>query len=414
MLGRLDSLVNDIRSTVGVAAKGTREPPERNRQILPDATAAERAWLAQRERVHGLRDVDRGHKCTAVTCGEDGSLEMVDWPTNLYGCIRSGVVHQCQGSERTCANQRVSEDGTIVCVFSGVYLGVLIDRRNPMCWGKAKTGYDLPGASPDDEDDDGEDDADDASSGDSPFKRGARSRGSQPRRHENVYRDIRTVVEDLLYNQGERTRVDSLHVNAMRSAACATVAKYYNDCKHAKRLPRRHELESLRHREMNTRPRLGAFPYNGLRADYYAGLLMRLWTMVQGSPGRGTKSGPNAKCHALGTLYLMQTQFSVPDGEGRQRELLPKDDFLYWNLPHQGDLRGWKSARGSRWKYVKGNITRGRNCIRASVNSAGDPHERARLFNDMKALFARAPPLTEREAFLIPNLEGPATFRGNS
>ncbi len=416
---RIETLIKNIQRTV--AAKGVRGAPERNFTIPPNATDvanAKKAWLERREQVHGLKGVDQWHKCTVSTCSDDGSLEMIDRGTNLYGCTRSGIVHQCRGSEGTCTTQCVSKDGTIVCVFSGAYLGALIDRRNPMCWGKARTGYDLPEANHDNEDGESFCVANETNQGYSPARKIGREarKGVQPRLSENALRDMETVIEDLLYNSNERVRVDSHHKNTMETVARASMRKYYTDCTRARRLPSRHKLENLRCREMTTKPRLAVFPYNGLRVRYYAGLLMHLWTKVQRSPGRVKKSGrANAKCHALGMLYLMQTPFSAPDGCGNQRDLLPKDNFLYWNLPCHGDLHGWKSTNGSRWKYKKGDITKGRNSIRTYVNSVSGAQEREQLFRDMKMFFERAPALTEHEAMVIPNFEGcPISGKGRA
>ena len=69
-----------------------------------------------------------------------------------------------------------------------------------------------------------------------------------------------------------------------------------------------------------------------------------------------------------------------------QNQILPRDDFLYNELPHENNLKEWKSCHTKKWNYNKGDITKGRNNLKLALNSITNKNQRKEIMKIMQTI----------------------------
>ncbi|KKL88452.1 hypothetical protein LCGC14_1924550, partial [marine sediment metagenome] len=252
-------------------------------------TAKEEAWLRAREQVYGLGPPQADHHCTLCDCVLSSSIEVVDAERSLYGCLRSGHLHECRGTTEGCTETHSHSDGSITCTFSGTVVDHAIDERNPELYGPGKRDYDSstfvqqPAA------------LDDALSV-TGIKRALPGAGvdrsvPRPKRARNlrsnaagIRRDVHTVVSDLLFDSGERKLIDRARADDMEKRAVAIVRKMCKNSARARTRPMLHEADATYSHQMTRRARLLPLKFDSARLDYYCTALCRLWMLVAETP----------------------------------------------------------------------------------------------------------------------------------
>ncbi len=386
------------------------------------------AWMKTREQIYGLRKVDNAHICTFNSCIETDNIQMIDRSQNLYGCIVSGIYHRCKGCTDTCRNTTLDPEGCISCTFSGIGLGVKIEGR---LYGKPKTGMGRfdESAEPSTEELEIQNGLERALASHYPGfvdgspcnvrRKHAASLG--PRGNTDVFmeenfasitinestsekrknkrrrcfldnksasarQDIHAVIHDLLFNQSERKRIDQARVSEMELYASNAVRKFYKRHKRAKTRPNRHETEKMYCHCMNKKLRLRPLEHDPQRREKYIHIIHTIWKIIVNTPYcKEHHSKFHIKQHSIGILYTMQMPFTAVETEGTQSiKLLSEDPFLYTNLPHQNDLKGWRSCHVKGWTYSKQDITIGRNNFKKSLNSIKDVQQRKQAFDRIR------------------------------
>ena len=351
------------------------------------------AWLRARELVYGLGPPQADHHCTLAECvGSNGSIELVDAQRLLYGCLRSGRMHECLADTDTCTESHSHTDGSITCTFSGIVIGYVIDERDPALYGPGKRNFDSTLT---------QDLAKLGSDSLSGVKHErvmhADADEARPKRARNLRsnaagmrRDVNTVVTDLLFNTGERRRIDSARSAEMKARAVAVVRKMCKNSARERTLPLLHEVDATYNQQMTTRVRLLPLKFDRDRMDYYCIALCRLWILAADTPySIANASHFHIRQHAVGVLYMLATPYAVEGADGKQHTLIEPDAFLQRYLPDHNALREWRSVRG--FKYRKHDVTTGKNNFRRAIGSVCDVDQQMRLFAHIRHALAPGP-----------------------
>ena len=129
---------------------------------------------------------------------------------------------------------------------------------------------------------------------------------------------------------------------------------------------------------MNRKRRLRKLAFDKKRLDFYTDVIVNFYNIATQTEYYAENSSKfHVKQHALGTLYVMQMPFFINNAKtagGRDEKipLIPGDEFLYNELPHQNNLKEWKSNQHKPWTYSKGDVTKGRNNLKSALNSIKD------------------------------------------
>ncbi len=399
------------------------------------------SWMHTREHIYGFEGVDDNHICTVRGCIETKSIEMVHRSLMLYGCVVSGVYHMCAGTTDSCRNVTLGGDGMYTCTFSGVSLGPKIERR---IYGKPKTNmaHFSEEAEPTQDELDiqesierslrsvggteivesGSDKGATAAAGGgrrtariaslgpvpdtqsvhepeefvlvdtSSHSSGAARRANKRRRCFSAasmaasQSDITAVVYDLLYNASERRRIDSKRVSEMKVSSANAIRKFYKRKKRAGTRPMRHEVERIRRTQQNKKMRLRPVEHDSARTAIYVRIIYDLWKLIIETPYcTNNWSKFHIKQHAIGMLYMLQMDFATTES-GVSDVLLNADGFLYEHLPHQSDLREWRSCHKKNWTYSKQDVTVGRNNFKKSLSSIQNQETKQRAFDELRRI----------------------------
>ncbi len=398
-----------------------------------------RGWMDARTAMHGLTCIDATHVCT-YDCVSDGNIQPIDETTGLYGCLRSGVYHICNGSSATCRNVELTKEGEYVCTFSGAVLGVKLEET---IYGIPDTGrseFDMgidpsyeemkvqhslerevapgehaaepiaslgPSAMLPDEkfvrvsklsaNSDTNDDLhinvnnavrDRSRRRDSSHQRKGGRKGAGKKRQcfstssfSTTKQEVSAVLTDLFYNQSERRRINRKRQREARERTRDALRKFYRRQRRAAGRPCRHEAEGIFRRHMDKHQPLTLLVHDTTRLEKYATMVAALWHIIVQTPYCVLNhSRFHVKQHVVGLLYTMQIPFSVTTSEDRQEPLLEADQFLYDNLPHQNDLKEWNACYPKGPHYTKQDVTTGRNNFKKAINSVTCVQERQDMF----------------------------------
>ena len=194
------------------------------------------------------------------------------------------------------------------------------------------------------------------------------------------------VVYDLLYNASERKRIDTKRVFQMKTNAENAVRKYYKRKKRAGVRPTRHEVDRIYRSHTSKRLLLHAPVADTARMTAYVRVIYELWKLIVDTPYcMNNQSRFHIKQHSIGMLYTMQMDFATTE-TGQHEVLLAGDRFLYENLPHQNDLREWRSCHKKKWTYSKQDVTVGRNNFKKSLGSIPSGDARRSAFDRMRRI----------------------------
>jgi hypothetical protein len=179
----------------------------------------------------------------------------------------------------------------------------------------------------------------------------------------------RELVRNLLYSacRTNRNRA-AMQENAL--AAAKARQTYVAQRAAQRQLPYLTDLYRLVAHFTSQPPPLQEFPATNVRAlDYYADVIVQVWQLVLrwGGTSNATDDGahdgkavvnrPDLESVALGVLYLMRNGHRVG-----AVTLLPRDEFLLWNLPIVNEL-GYFGVR-------KNKITQGVAMVQRTYNAA--------------------------------------------
>lgn len=388
-----------------------------------------RNWLKFRNEVYGRSNIDKDHACT-YRCALSDSIHLIDAALNLYGCIESGKYHFCEPENLNCPHTMLNKDGTFTCIFSGIDMGVLIDDN---MYKKADTGTDHHNnechefeelkmerllkkksdlslslndniSIPDVDEEEGEYSIYNwVDSSATKRKQKKQQRKSLTKINDsNLRKDIESIIYDLIYNSSERIRIDKKRVREMKKSAINTIHKYYKKCKRNKSRPIRHYIEKIYDNQMNKKRRMRPLKLDRTRLLYYSNVIINLWKIIINTDYCAkNKSKFHIKQHTIGTLYLLQTPLFIngedelsdqdQDQNQNQNLIMPRDEFLYNQLPHENNLKEWQSCHTKHWNYSKGDVTKGRNNFKLALNSITDIKKQKQIINIMQKISRESP-----------------------
>lgn len=107
-------------------------------------TSLIRDWRERRKILYqGNNDYEREresklHACNSK-CIENKYIQTISEKFNLYGCTKSGYVHECKCNYSCKYTTITSEDGLILCILSGLVIGSPLERST---YGKPEKGVD--------------------------------------------------------------------------------------------------------------------------------------------------------------------------------------------------------------------------------------------------------------------------------
>lgn len=353
-----------------------RQLPTGEERKKTPAEALVQNWLERRTQIYGKTGLDSFHICTYDTCVQNEYIQEIDKDMRLYGCVVGGAYHFCEVNTASCPNTMLHTDGTIMCVFSGFSIGVLLDNR---LYGKPETGmnmYNEEQVERSREQDPGNYVLEDWVDSSEKRRRKKRRKCVTNFNPSSVKHDVRLIVLDLLYNKKERVRIDQKRVDEMRESGDNAVRKYYKKCKREHIMPLKHRVETIFSNHMNTKRRLKPLQVDVKRINCYTEVIANLWKIIiETEYCKNNSSKFHLRQHVIGTLYVMQMPFFF-EGDTRRR-LLPGDNFLYRELPHQNDLKEWQSSyEEKKGTYAKKDVTKGRNNLKDALNSIVDDEKR--------------------------------------
>ncbi len=337
------------------------------------------------------------HLCSSASCAQEKRIELIDSETQFYVCTRSGFYHFCKG-KNDCLDRSVNMDLEIVCAFSGIVVDInLTDWRQDASKNGGNQDDDSLCMEVCDSNEEGEGDGEGDGVGVAinreysmplPEERPKRrSRGKKTQggifiksQTDDLTKQIRLIVHDLLYNTKERERLNEIKKRSMKKQAETNVKKYFKTMKNEKTRPCRPFLEDKFAHYMFTKKLLGELPHNQIRVTIYANFILIIYNYIrQSSYYQENMSRFHIKHHTLACLYLFCNPFSIS-----KNHQLPKDDFLIAQLPHLNDLVLWKGDELKLTGYKKSHITKGKNNIRKSFNSISDDHMLQKIFLDLE------------------------------
>ena len=421
---RLDELKDLIEKNKDLLPFGNAERKKLMDTKIPTKHEKEKQikkWLKYRNQVYGLPNIDVNHICT-FNCTLSKSITTIDAKLNLYGCIKSGKYHLCNQSIIKCPCTFLNKDGTITCIFSGIDVGVIIDdnmfkkvdtgkdeyninfhfhENKKMRIEMGKNGNDFPFLPDNDNDNESFEYEEGEYTIQNWVDSSANRRKQKSKQRQcftnindpNLWKDTESIIYDLLYNTKERSRIDKIRVNEMKNSAINSIHKHYKKCKRNKLRPIRHHLEKIYNNEMNKKRRMRPLKFNQKQLKYYSNINVNLWKIVINTEYCAkNKSKFHIKQHTIATLYVLQTGLFMNNNNDdellnqNQNQILPRDDFLYNELPHENNLKEWKSCHTKKWNYNKGDITKGRNNLKLALNSITNKNQQNEIMKIMQKI----------------------------
>jgi hypothetical protein len=311
-------------------------------QIVPsDVAAAIRAWKDHRVSELGMsREEDREHRCAESRCNEKDELYTISEDYRVFGCIRSGLVHVCDGGA-ACPTSTF-RDGARTCRITGL----VVQRTFGTGEGGPSTG-------------DGED---------AP-EQGGRSRRTSVhvKTASEVKSTFRSVLNDLLYDLAERKRVNAEKEQSRETARQAAMRYYKREYRKRVR-PVLHEADATYHHAIEKPLPIDGSPEASARLVRYTAMLTALWDATSKSPGAESPR-PGVQQFGMAGAYLMQDRLSagkVP------RVIHEADAYLGEMLPPRNDLDDMFPGRPPCRRYAKTDITRGQKYIKKALNAIED------------------------------------------
>jgi hypothetical protein len=377
----------------------------------PDVMRIIDNWKAKCKSVYGLKQEDANHICTSAC--ENGKIVTIDRSHNLYGCITSGRVHHCQQGT-SCRFTRINDDGTRICLMSGVTIGAKMDGN---AFAKADKGGDeeklLSDRESDGEDlndeeispvdvdmfsdfctmdyariDEGPAEPLDAGKTDSmgltrrdrtlmraiirvskyekPLEPRKKHKKFANANQDNLRDRARGILSDIFYNTSVRERLNMEREKKAMKKATKAVYKYYRTCRGQERPAYSHKVDEIWTMVYGKRRTFLLPQYDEELVAKYVDVIMHLWRALLLTPYFAENDSRfNFKQHVLGTLYCMEKPLEI-DG----MLIFEGDSVLRMYLPHRSDLCELPadSYENRSQKYEKSDITQGVNNIKFCFN----------------------------------------------
>ena len=326
------------------------------------------------------------HSCSQ-SCHDQGKIDVISVEQRLYGCVISGRIHQCN-KDSSCIGKFTNE--AEVCLYSGIqiaqyYSSAEFGKSHNESYGTGDgSDYSLSMFQQDVDDDC-------AMTESIPMESQAEllqpilnkkkeiikepgPKKKKPRKCLNIENaqnsdvntnDARDIINNLLYNTSGREHLNMKQEKELQRVASNAIIKYYKTQFKKGKRPNYHAMLKIYHHQMNTKRLLSLLDKDIGRLDYYCGVVTSLWNVALKSDFfRLSASGDfNFKDHVIGTLYMLQVGFRVDE---LQFQLIQPDAYLNEHLPDENFLRSMSSGK---FKFKKGDITRGVNNVKACLNS---------------------------------------------
>lgn len=168
---------------------------------------------------------------------------------------------------------------------------------------------------------------------------------------------IQNIINDILYNETERERINLKNAEQIEIDAEDEVFKYYKICRKQKSLPSIWEAWNYIKMCEDRKQKVYIAPKDEKRISFYTEICKELWYIVDTYfPSNKKKRNITLTQHVLATLYLLQTRVEIID------HYTPYDEYLFTMLPSENDLKTWTNM-----KYNESDITQGTNIIKQSI-----------------------------------------------
>ena len=272
----------------------------------------------------------------AHDCSQLAGCTYVVREKNMYICESTGNVHVC---DNECIERYVNRDSTATCKISGRCFQQM-HHEHP--FGRVEQMVDVTPYVP--------------------KRQKKTTRTRNPFKTDAVtmrdyLKQAKIIIHELFFSQHRRD-LDRLKQKQLKRNVNKRIKKYMKGCKKHKKCAKRTDIDTiLRSEHVLSGRRVGILEENPEQVIHYAEIIVQLWMSMSKTPyAHQHKSHMHYKNHILGTLYMLQYGFCMDD-----TTILPKDDFLYKQLPSIHDMKSYK--------FNKKGITIGKNAIVNCIRS---------------------------------------------
>lgn len=329
------------------------------------------------------------HVCSD-SCSKQGNIERIDRINKIYGCKFGRIPHICYGDPSNCRLVEYNADGEAVCIFSGA---VLYPSTVSDLYGKGERGItkDLTGKASLEEIEISE--LLNKNLAGIEYNLNWSNRVFKPFEQFEEFKDtdknitrkyvlkdrtqinlseIRFIITDLLFNMGERNRINKKYQRTRVKRAKDAYRQYLKERKRRNLAPTKHRIITIISAYLRDTSYLQLIDYDKPSIEFFQRLILNLWFAIKQTPYfLNNESKFHIKQHALGMLYMLTTPLMVSDDDGRLNVLLEANEFLRDHLPPQNELKEWNSGKPStKYKYTKKDVTTGTNNFKRAIGSA--------------------------------------------